>query len=128
MSYEYVFYTPKYKQLDKGLIEVKVPLLPCAFECTARDGSRFYIVAGDEETKNFVQKMVESDREHLAVPELVDQVTIECDKVWVSCCGSANEALRMFCTWLVDEFGCLIEDEFDSPSSLEEMFPPLAQR
>ena len=95
MSYEYFFHTPRYKQLDKRLIEEKVQLLPHAFECTAKDGSRFYIVVGDEETKNFVRKMVESDREHLAVLELVDAVTIECDEVCVSI-GLANEALRIF--------------------------------
>ena len=128
MSYEYFFHTPRHKQFDKELIEEGVRLLPCAFECAAKDGSRFYIVAADEETKNFVQKMVESDTGHLAVPELVDQVTIECDRLWVSFCGSVNEAFRMFCTWLVDEFGCSIKNEFDDPSSLEEMFPPLAQR
>jgi hypothetical protein len=127
MSYEYFFHTPRYKPFDKGLIEERVRLLPYVFECHAKDGSRFYTVTGDEETKNLVHKMIESGNT-FAVPDFADEVTIVCDEVVVGRCASVNEAFRSFCNWLVHEFGCSIRDEFDDPSSLEEMFPPLAQR
>lgn len=100
MSYEYFFHTPRGKPFDKEVIEERVRVLPYTFEDVAKDNSRFYIVSGDEETNKLVHKVIESGNT-FAVPDLADQVTIQCDKVWVSCCGSVNDALRMFCTWLV---------------------------